>query len=89
MRLRWPRGWAALVAAVAIAASALPSPTRAADHETQYSLHNGTIVGPAAEQAGVTILIDQKNGRTWMLIQGESVQWREIPFAPDEPAHQP
>ena len=88
--MRWmqPRSWAApaaLSAAVAFGAMALPEPTWAAEGDAQYSLHNGTITGPAAEQSAVTILIDQKNGRTWMLAQGESVQWLEIPFAPHEP----
>ncbi|MFZ1429746.1 MAG: hypothetical protein WAS21_23630 [Geminicoccaceae bacterium] len=88
--MRWmePRSWAApaaLSAAVAFGAMALPDPTWAEERDAQYSLHNGTITGPAAEQTAVTILIDQKNGRTWMLAQGESVQWLEIPFAPHEP----
>lgn len=88
--MRWmqPRSWAttaALSAAVAIGAMTVAAPTWAAEGDTPYSLHNGTIAGSAAEQSAVTILIDQKNGRTWMLVRGEGVQWKEIPFAPHEP----
>jgi hypothetical protein len=87
--MRWmqPRSWAApavLGAAVAIGAMALPEPTWAAEGDAQYSFHNGTIIGPAVERPAVTILIDQKNGRTWMLAQGDRGQWLEIPFAADD-----
>lgn len=80
-----PWAWPVLSVTVALGVAALPAPTWAAERETQYSLHNGTIVGSSAEASDVTILIDQKNGRTWMLVQGDGAQWQEIPFASDEP----
>lgn len=71
---------------VALGIAVLSVPTWAAERATQYSLHNGTIVGSSAERSAVTILIDRKYEPTWMQVQSESVQWREIPFAADDAA---